>query len=180
MSPPEAAFAILSCNHDRSSLVALTSRSAESLSDPCPITIGVKLVAVDNREGKKAKIRHFERTLRSTIFSTVASTVPFNYLMQLLTVPVCVGDTETRFIFDTGIGVNLVCDSLARAVGAAPSGSVFTGRRMSGQEVTMPTGTLDPSGWGPPQPGRPGRDLRYERDGGDVPGDHLQPWLADG
>jgi Aspartyl protease len=66
----------------------------------------------------------------------VTSTVPFQYLAHLLTVPVCVGDTETRFIVDTGIGVNLISDSLAGAVGAARSGSVFTGRRMSGQEVT--------------------------------------------
>jgi predicted aspartyl protease len=73
----------------------------------------------------------------------VASTVPFQYLMHLLTVPVSVGETETRFIVDTGIGVNLISESLARAVGAAPSGSVFTGRRMSGQVVTAPMTTLD-------------------------------------
>jgi predicted aspartyl protease len=73
----------------------------------------------------------------------VISTVPFQYLSHFLTVPVCVGDTETRFIFDTGIGVNLVSASLARAVGCTPSGQAFTGRRMSGQEVTMPMGFLD-------------------------------------
>jgi hypothetical protein len=56
----------------------------------------------------------------------VTTTVPFQYLAHLLTVPVGVGDTETRFVFDTGIGVNLVSDSLARAVGWTPSGSVFT------------------------------------------------------
>ena len=53
------------------------------------------------------------------------------------------GDTETRFIFDTGIGVNLISDSLARAVGCTPSGPAFTGRRMSGQQVTAPMGSLD-------------------------------------
>jgi len=73
----------------------------------------------------------------------VASTVPFQYLMHLLTVPVWAGETETRFIVDTGIGVNLISDSLARAVGAAPSGSFFTGRRMSGQAVTAPMTSLD-------------------------------------
>ena len=78
----------------------------------------------------------------------MTTTVPFQYLMHLLTIPVCVGDTETRFIFDTGIGVNLVSDSLARALGAAPSGSVFTGRRMSGQEVTAPMTSLDSVGLG--------------------------------
>ena len=73
----------------------------------------------------------------------MTSTVPFQYLTHLLTVPVRVGDTETRFVFDTGIGVNLVSDSLARAVGWTPSGAVFTGRRMSGHEVTAPMGSLD-------------------------------------
>ena len=73
----------------------------------------------------------------------MTSTVPFQYLAHLLTVPVRVGDTETKFVFDTGIGVNLVSDSLARAVGWTPSGAVFTGRRMSGQEVTAPMGSLD-------------------------------------
>ena len=73
----------------------------------------------------------------------MTTTVPFQYLMHLLTIPVCVGDAETRFIFDTGIGVNLVSDSLARALGAEPSGSLFTGRRMSGQTVTAPMTSLD-------------------------------------
>jgi predicted aspartyl protease len=78
----------------------------------------------------------------------VTSTVPFQYLAHLLTVPVRVGDTETRFIVDTGIGVNLVSDSLARAVGAAPSGLEFSGRRMSGQVVTAPMTTLGSVGLG--------------------------------
>jgi len=73
----------------------------------------------------------------------VTSTVPFQYLAHLLTVPVRVGDTETRFIVDTGIGVNLVSDALAQAVGCPPSGSAYTGRRMSGQAVTAPLGVLD-------------------------------------
>ena len=73
----------------------------------------------------------------------MTSAVPFQYLSHLLTVPVRVGDTETRFIFDTGIGVNLVSESLARAVGCTPSGSSFTGRRMSGAPITMPMGVLD-------------------------------------
>jgi hypothetical protein len=73
----------------------------------------------------------------------VTSAVPFQYLLHFLTVPVRLGDTETRFIFDTGIGVNMVSDSLARAVGCAPSGPSFTGRRMSGEQITMPMGVLD-------------------------------------
>jgi predicted aspartyl protease len=73
----------------------------------------------------------------------VTSTVPFQYLVHLVTVPVRVGDTETRFVVDTGIGVNLISDALARAVGCTPSGSVFSGRRMSGQEVSAPMGSID-------------------------------------
>ncbi|MGH3155998.1 MAG: retropepsin-like aspartic protease [Streptosporangiaceae bacterium] len=69
--------------------------------------------------------------------------MPFQYLLHLLTVPVRVGDTDARFIFDTGIGVNMVSASLAGAVGCTPSGPAFTGRRMSGQEVTIPMGSLD-------------------------------------
>jgi predicted aspartyl protease len=73
----------------------------------------------------------------------VTSAVPFQYLLHLLTVPVRVADTETRFIVDTGIGVNLISESLAAAVGCTPTGSVFTGRRMSGQQVTAPMASLD-------------------------------------
>ena len=73
----------------------------------------------------------------------MTTTVPFQYLAHLLTVPVRVGGTETRFVVDTGIGVNLISDSLAREIGCTPSGSVFTGRRMSGQPVTAPMCSLD-------------------------------------
>jgi hypothetical protein len=73
----------------------------------------------------------------------VTTTVPFQYLAHLVTIAVCVGDTESRFIVDTGMGVNLVSDSLAQALGCSPTGSVFAGRRMSGQEVTAPMISLD-------------------------------------
>ncbi len=72
----------------------------------------------------------------------VASTVPFEYLANFLTVPVTAGKTETRFIFDTGIGINLVSKSVATLAGCSPNGTSFTGRRMSGQEVTIPLGSL--------------------------------------
>lgn len=68
----------------------------------------------------------------------MTSTVPFQYLRHCLTVPVRVGDTQARFIVDTGIGVNLVSDALAAALGCVPSGPPFTGQRMSGQEVSAP------------------------------------------
>jgi hypothetical protein len=72
----------------------------------------------------------------------VITTVPFQYLTHLLTVPVRVGGVDATFIFDTGIGPNLVSGSLAARVGCAPDGQVFTGRRMSGQAVSIPLGTL--------------------------------------
>jgi predicted aspartyl protease len=71
------------------------------------------------------------------------SAVPFRYLQHLLVVPVLVGGIETRFIFDTGIGVNVISESLAAKVGCSPSGSTYTGRRMSGQEVTIPIGSVN-------------------------------------
>ncbi len=72
----------------------------------------------------------------------MTSSVPLDYLAHFTTVPVRLGDIETRFIFDTGIGVNLISESLAQRVGCVPDGTSFTGRRMSGQEVTTPMGTL--------------------------------------
>lgn len=38
----------------------------------------------------------------------VTSTVPFAYLRHALTVPVRVAGAETRFILDTGAGLNMV------------------------------------------------------------------------
>jgi hypothetical protein len=70
----------------------------------------------------------------------VISAVPFEYVMHALAVPVVVGDIETRFIFDTGGGLNLISEDLAGRVGCTNSGSTFTGRRMSGQALTFPIG----------------------------------------
>jgi hypothetical protein len=72
----------------------------------------------------------------------VISNVPFEYLAHLLTVPVRVGDVDTRFIFDTGIGLNLISEALAARTGCEPHGSAFTGRRMSGHPVTIPMGSI--------------------------------------
>ena len=72
----------------------------------------------------------------------MAATVAFEYLGHVLTVPVRVAGIETRFILDTGIGPNLISESLAARVGCQPDGTTFTGHRMSGQAVTIPLGTL--------------------------------------
>src|SRR3954467_11225953 len=59
--------------------------------------------------------------------------VPFEYLSHLVVVPVTLNGVETQFILDSGIGLTLVRDRTA----AAPTGEAFTGKRMSGQAVTL-------------------------------------------
>ncbi len=66
----------------------------------------------------------------------------FEYLKHVLTVPVRAAGIHTRFILDTGIGLNLISEALAARIGCQPDGSTFTGQRMSGQAVTIPLGTL--------------------------------------
>jgi hypothetical protein len=69
--------------------------------------------------------------------------MPFEYLSHVLTIPVRVCGIDTKFIFDTGIGLNLISEDLAAKVGCRPDGSTFAGRRMSGQEITVPLGSLE-------------------------------------
>lgn len=71
----------------------------------------------------------------------MTSAVPFSYIAHVLALPVTVCGSQTRFIFDTGIGVPLISEDLAARVGCQPDGSTFTGRRMSGQPVTVPLGS---------------------------------------
>ncbi len=59
----------------------------------------------------------------------------FDYLHHLVTVPVRLNGHERRFVLDSGIGLNLVRDTLG---GVVATGGSFAGRRMSGQEVTVP------------------------------------------
>lgn len=62
----------------------------------------------------------------------------FGRLHHLITVPAAIGGVQTRFVLDSGIGPTIVADSLAEAAVVRPLGTSFTGRRMSGQEVTLP------------------------------------------
>lgn len=50
-------------------------------------------------------------------------------------IPVTVGKNPCRFLFDTGIGVNIVSPRLAERLGLASVGGTFAGQRMSGQWV---------------------------------------------
>jgi len=68
---------------------------------------------------------------------------PFDYLHHLVTVPVVAGETPTRFAFDSGIGLTLLSEAFAASIGCVPNGKTFTGRRMSGQEVTTPLGSVE-------------------------------------
>lgn len=63
--------------------------------------------------------------------------VPFERIAHLVVVPVELNGLEARFVVDSGIGLTVVRDTFA---GCLPSGESFTGKRMSGQEVTIPLG----------------------------------------
>jgi len=66
------------------------------------------------------------------------SEVGFEYLQHLVTVPASVNGLDARFVLDSGIGLTLVRAELAQAAGLEATGGSFTGRRMSGQSVTLP------------------------------------------
>lgn len=63
--------------------------------------------------------------------------VPFERIAHLVVVPVELNGVETRFVIDSGIGLTVVRDTFE---GCLPSDESFTGKRMSGQEVTIPLG----------------------------------------
>lgn len=61
---------------------------------------------------------------------------------HLFTVPVRIGDYQTEFILDTGIGVDLISSKLAKKLGVPATNVTLTGQRMSGQAVTIPLSWL--------------------------------------
>ena len=68
--------------------------------------------------------------------------LPFDRIEHFLTVPVSVGDVETRFVLDTGIGLTLLAETLCARANCTPTGDTFSGSRMSGQEVSLPLGRV--------------------------------------
>lgn len=69
--------------------------------------------------------------------------VPFERLGHLIVVPVrLAGSIDVPFVFDTGIGVNILSKKFAEQAGMIATAGVVSGRRMSGQEIRMPIGTL--------------------------------------
>lgn len=61
---------------------------------------------------------------------------------QFHTLPVRVHDQETVAILDTGIGLAIISQDLCDRIGCTVDGE-FTGQRMSGQSVTVPTTHLE-------------------------------------
>ena len=74
----------------------------------------------------------------------MSSTVPFSRVAQhLVAIPTTAsGGLRSRFLLDTGIGVNLVFQAFAGRMGVIPTGETFTGRRMSGQPIPLGMGRL--------------------------------------
>jgi hypothetical protein len=48
------------------------------------------------------------------------------------------GRPDARFAVDTGVGITAFSTALLAETGGSPSGTTFTGRRMSGQALTVP------------------------------------------
>jgi predicted aspartyl protease len=67
----------------------------------------------------------------------LATGIPFKYAAgHILIIPVTVGDRESSFVLDTGAGVNVISQTLADKLHCKSVGKV-TGKRMSGQKITM-------------------------------------------
>jgi hypothetical protein len=63
--------------------------------------------------------------------------VGFAEIAHLVTVPVTLNGVKRTFVLDSGIGFDMVRDSVP---GCEPTGVTYTGKRMSGQKVTVPLG----------------------------------------
>ena len=72
----------------------------------------------------------------------LTGSVPLEYVGHAIVVPVLVNGTmPAKFILDTGIGLNLISESLCKRLKCKTSGN-YTGKRMSGQAVTVALSTL--------------------------------------
>lgn len=69
--------------------------------------------------------------------------IPFSYFDQhFIVVPVKINDSIVgKFVLDTGIGVNLISKSICEKLKCKIKGH-HTGKRMSGQEITVPMSDL--------------------------------------
>lgn len=66
--------------------------------------------------------------------------VPYEVIgSHLLAIPAMLNGTRpARMLFDTGSGITVVDAAVLRSLGAEPTGRSYTGRRMSGQAITVP------------------------------------------
>ena len=65
--------------------------------------------------------------------------VPFQLARHMPLVDVTVDNRFSgKFIVDTGMGINVVSDAVLKELGHPPTGTNHTGRRMTGQEITIP------------------------------------------
>ncbi|MBN9415558.1 MAG: aspartyl protease family protein [Candidatus Eremiobacteraeota bacterium] len=87
-----------------------------------------------------------------TLSAWAQESIPFQYLPgsddgliqgHLISIPVAVGNgTRSRFILDTGIGVDLISTRLAQKLKVPSTSMGYTGERMSGQSVEVPLSYL--------------------------------------
>lgn len=73
---------------------------------------------------------------------TSNSAVPFEMIGTHITVvPVTVNDSPTKFIFDTGMGPNVISKTLCEKLKCVLTGKIVD-KRMSGQEMELPTAVI--------------------------------------
>jgi len=70
--------------------------------------------------------------------------IPFTYFNEtFMVLPVQINGSITQnFIFDTGIGVNLISKSICEQIHCKIEGE-YSGKRMSGQEIRIPMSSVD-------------------------------------
>ncbi|MGA8247015.1 MAG: retropepsin-like aspartic protease [Nocardioides sp.] len=68
----------------------------------------------------------------------MAHTLSYEPVDHFVRVAATLGGRPGRFLVDSGIGLTVVATSTAESVGAVALERTFTGRRMSGQEVSVP------------------------------------------
>lgn len=90
------------------------------------------------------------KSLSTTVSSKDDLVVPFQIFgSHMVLVSVKVNDeSPTTFIFDTGIGPNMVSKSYCEKLGCKYTGTL-RGKRMSGQELVLPTAILEKLAVGP-------------------------------
>jgi len=94
----------------------------------------------------KKVLRTTEQRVQSQLreAKAISNTIPFSYVEKtFMVVPVTINGSITQdFVFDTGIGVNVISKVLCKRLGCKIVGE-HTGKRMSGQEVHIPMSSVE-------------------------------------